>query len=204
MSVSRKSPLKMRREGTTNRRNPALKVAAATATATAAVAATLILAKKGKLNPVEGGNKIIEGIKAPLKKGTDSIFNFIAGSKTIAKTTTKIGEIQNKIAPKINKVTQKASEITEGVIADVETTAANIEGSIKGFAQKVPTYTQEARCKFNGLAGQAKDAINGLKEKDAVKKAVAFAKDVPSKAVEIAEGIKSKATALFGKVFKKA
>ena len=197
MSVSMKSPLTMRREGTTNRRNTALKVAAATATATAAVATTLILAKKGKLNPVKGGNKIIEGIKEPLKKGTDSIFNFIAGSKTIAKTTTKIGEIQNKIAPKINKVTKKASEIKNNVVTEAK-------NSIKGFEEKIPTYTQEARCKFNGLAGQAKDAINGLKEKDAVKKAVAFAKDVPSKAGEIAEGIKSKATALFGKVFKKA
>ena len=109
------------------------RIAIATGAAIAGVATTLILAKKGKLNPVDGGNKIIEGIKKPLKKITDNIFNFIAGSKTIAKATTEIGKVQKKIAPK----TQKASKIAEGVIADIETVAANVEGTIKGNVPKV-------------------------------------------------------------------
>ena len=163
------------------------RIAIATGAAIAGVATTLILAKKGKLNPVEGGNKIIEEIKKPLKKVTDNIFNFIAGSKTIAKATTEIGKLQKKISPTI----EKASEMVEGVIADVETVAANVEGTIKGNAPKV----KEKAGKF---VNETADKI-----KTETPKVVDFAKELPEKAKTALGTLKDKAADLVDKIIKK-
>lgn len=145
------------------------KVATGTAVVATAVAATLIAAKKGKLDPVEGGNELIEKFKAVLKDPAEKLLNIITGTKVFAQAAEKVGaiktkatpfvetvskkaeEIKTKAAPFIESATKKAGEIKEGFLADAETAIANAEGSIKGFAQKGP-----------------------------VKKAVAFAKNIPT------------------------
>ena len=165
------------------------KVATGTAVAATAVAATLIAAKKGKLDPVEGGNELIEKFKAVLKDPAEKLLNIITGTKVFAQAAEKVGaiktkatpfvetvskkaeEIKTKATPFIEKVSKKAGEIKEGILADAETVIANAEGSVKGFAQKAPTYAQEVRCKTSGLAGKARGFA---------KKALAFAKDIPT------------------------
>lgn len=205
------------------------KVAAAAATATAAVTTTLVLAKKGKLNPVEGGNKIIEAIKAPLKKFADKILNIIAGSKVVANVLEKVGKAQTKISPVTKKVSAKAQETRcklSGVAEEVKTKlepaskkAAEIkEGVIADsevFVENAKTSFRNASKKAGKLAEGAKDKAKAFAEKDSVKKVINTAKELPAKASEIASKAKESikefgkkingktATALFEKFYKK-
>ena len=169
------------------RKNTAKKVLTATAAIATGVVTTLYLARKGKLNPVDGGNKTIEAIKAALKGPADKILNTITGTKVFANVAEKVGKVKTEIDPIFELASKKAGEIKENFLADAETVLANAEGKVKGFAQKVPSYTQEARCKLSGFAGELNDAtqktnkaISKLAEKEPVKKAIAFAKDIPT------------------------
>ena len=180
------------------------KVAAAAATATAAVATTLVLAKKGKLNPVEGGNKIIEAIKVPLKKFADKILNIIAGSKVVANVLEKVGKAQTKISPVTKKVSakaqetrcklsgvaekvktklepasKKAAEIKEGVIADSEVFVENAKTSFRNASKK---------------AGEIKEGVIADSEVF-VENAKTTFRNASKKAGELAEGAKDKAKA---------
>ena len=184
-------------------------------TLVAGAAATLVLAKKGKLNPVEGGNKVLEAVKAVIKKPADKVLNFIAGSKTIATVVEGIGKAQAKVAPKFQKVTTKATELKDGArkIAD------NIADSQP--IKKAGAVAQETRCKLSSLAADAKTgaegiiadaetfvanaegSIKGFTQKASTKKAVAFVKDIPSKVSTLAGEAKEKIASLAGKIFKK-
>ena len=106
-----------------------------------------------------------------LLKKVEKLLNIITGTKVFAQAAEKVGAIKTKATPFIETVSKKAGEIKEGILADAETVIANAEGSVKGFAQKAPTYAQEVRCKTSGLAGKARGFA---------KKALAFAKDIPT------------------------
>lgn len=204
------NPATLREHGEIKARRNRIKMG--TVALIAGVATTLVLAKKGKLNPVEGGNKILEAIKKAVKGPADKVLNIITGSKVAVDMAEGLGKAKTKLAPiteKISTHTQEArcrfsslaedtktafkrassktGEIKEGILADIETAAANAEGTIKGFAQKEST-----------------------------KKAVGFIKDIPSRVGEFAGKVKESvkdlakkangktATALFEKFYKKA
>ena len=197
------SPITTRENGARKARRNTIAIAS---TAVAAAATTLILAKKGKLNPTDGGNKTIEAIKAALKGPADKILNIITGSKVFANVAEKVGKVKTEIDPIFELASKKAGEIKEGFLADAETIIANAEGSIKGFAQKVPTYTQEARCRLSSFAGEANEiaekagkTVNGLTEKAPVKKAISFIKDIPTYLGCIALDAKDKLAKFFPK-----
>ena len=69
-------------------------VLAKTAICTGAAAATVLyMAKTGKLNAKEGGNKIVEGVKTALRKPANEIIN---------KAETTVKKITLKLDPKGN------------------------------------------------------------------------------------------------------
>ena len=91
--------------------NTAKKVVAATLGAAAATAGVLYLAKTGKLNAKEGGNKTVEKIKAALKKPADKILTSKAFEKLQVKTSKLIGEGNKKIASLKEKASEKLSTL---------------------------------------------------------------------------------------------
>ncbi len=88
------------------------KTAAKLTTAAAATGAVLYMAKTGKLNPKEGGNKVLEGLKAGLKKPADFILNKGAKLKDNAKNNPKISTITDKISG----FGEKAADFAEGIV----------------------------------------------------------------------------------------
>ena len=77
--------------------NTAKKVVAATIGAAAATAGVLYLAKTGKLDAKEGGNKIVEKAKATLKKPADKVLNSDKFAKISAKATELLGKGKAKV-----------------------------------------------------------------------------------------------------------
>ena len=57
----------------------------------------MYLAKTGKLNPTEGGNKAVETVKAALKKPADKILNSDKFAKVSAKATELLGKGKAKV-----------------------------------------------------------------------------------------------------------
>lgn len=101
--------------------NTAKKVVATTLGAAAATAGVLYLAKTGKLNATEGGNKTVETIKATLKKPADKILN----SKTFANLSAKATGLLGKGKEKLNAF--KKSDFSQSVIKGVDTLKDKIE-----------------------------------------------------------------------------
>lgn len=97
-----------------------------TALVTTAAAGTIAyLGYKGKLNPVEGGNKILEGAKALLKKPADFLVNKGTG---IVNTV----NIASKGNPALSSVIDKAS----GAFKTVKGFVGNAIDAVKNFAEK--------------------------------------------------------------------
>ena len=95
--------------------NPVKKAVKTAAVAAAGAGAVLYMAKTGRLNPKEGGNKVIEGIKAVLKKPADKVLQ--------------------KAAPHIEKI--KNNEIIKNIKSSkAYTTIKDIAGNIKGEITK--------------------------------------------------------------------
>ena len=76
--------------------NTAKKVVAATLGAAAATAGVLYLAKTGKLDAKEGGNKAVETVKSALKKPADKILNSDKFANISAKATELLGKGKEK------------------------------------------------------------------------------------------------------------
>lgn len=81
----------------TKRPSVAKKVAIAALGTAAAAGSVLYLAKTGKLNPVEGGNKHIESVKATLKKSADKVLNSEKFASASAKATELLGKGKEKL-----------------------------------------------------------------------------------------------------------
>ena len=208
-STIMQNPATLRRNGEIKARRNRIIMGATTLIAGAA--ATLILAKKGKLNPVEGGNKVLEAFKAIIKKPADKVLNFIAGSKTIATAVEGIGKAQAKVAPKIKKVTTKATELKDGA----KKVTSNIADSQP--VKRASAFAQETRCKLSGLAADAKNGAEGViadsevfvenaktSFRNASKKANKIASKAKESIKEFGKKINGKtATALFEKFYKK-
>ena len=77
--------------------NTAKKVVATTLGAAAATAGVLYLAKTGKLDAKEGGNRTVEAAKAALKKPADKILNSDKFAKISAKATELLGKGKAKV-----------------------------------------------------------------------------------------------------------
>lgn len=95
--------------------NTAKNVAKVATGAAVAAGTVLYLAKKGKLNPTEGGNKHVETLKAALKKPADKVLNsdmFTKVSGKFSKLTEKIND--NKIVSNI----KDAACYVKDVVAD--------------------------------------------------------------------------------------
>ena len=108
------------------RKSPVKRVVRAAATAAVLTGAALALAKSGKLNPTEGGNKYLETAKAFVKKGTDKILPKV---EPVAK---KIG---GAVQPAIDKVKEYAA--TSSVVANAETTVMSVANKAANFTKKV-------------------------------------------------------------------
>ncbi len=109
--------------------NPVKKAVKTAAVAAAGAGAVLYMAKTGRLNPKEGGNKVIEGIKAVLKKPADKVLQ--------------------KAAPHIEKI--KNNEIIKNIKSSkAYTTIKDIAGNIKGeITKKVETLRDFFKSKNN-------------------------------------------------------
>ena len=81
--------------------------------AAAAVGTVLYLAKKGKLDPTENGNKHVETLKAVLKKPADKILN----SKTFNKVAAKADKMaHSETATKIKDSAKTVwGDVTKGI-----------------------------------------------------------------------------------------
>lgn len=101
--------------------NTAKKVVAATLGAAAATAGVLYLAKTGKLNAKEGGNRAIETAKATLKKPADKILN----SKTFEKVSAKAAELAEKTKEKAQALAK--SDVVANAKKGVDTLKDKIE-----------------------------------------------------------------------------
>ena len=97
------------------------KAAVATATTAAAVGGVLYLAKTGKLNPTEGGNKVLEFVKKGLKSVADPVLE-------------KLGVLKAKVVASeiAGKAVDKAVAIKDGAIG--------IFGKVKEGAKKVAGF----------------------------------------------------------------
>ena len=109
--------------------NPVKKAVKTAAVAAAGAGAVLYMAKTGKLNPKEGGNKVIEGIKAVLKKPADKVLQ--------------------KAAPHIEKI--KNNKVFENIKSSkAYTTIKDLAGNIKGeITKKVETLRDFFESKNN-------------------------------------------------------
>ena len=80
-------------------------------TAAAATGTVLYLAKKGKLDAVEGGNKYVEKVKAFLKKPADFINGKIADSVKNLQKNEKLGKKMETVQKFVNEKIAKAKAI---------------------------------------------------------------------------------------------
>ena len=101
--------------------NSAKKVVAATLGAAAATAGVLYLAKTGKLNAKEGGNKTVEAAKAALKKPADKVLN----SKTYERVSAKATELAGKGKEKLQAFAK--SDIVANAKKGVDTLKDKLE-----------------------------------------------------------------------------
>ncbi len=109
--------------------SPVKRAVKTAAVAAAGVGTVLYMAKTGKLNPKEGGNKIVEGIKAGLKKPAD---------KVLAKAAPYAEKVRNSEI--ISKI-QSSKAYT-----NIKTTALDIKGRITGYAETLKDFVES---KFN-------------------------------------------------------
>lgn len=91
----------------------AAKAVAATAVATGTI---LYLAKKGKLNPVEGDNIVIKNVKAGFKKPADFILK--KGGNILADLNAKIDKNKNFsfIKEKLSNIGKKAKDFKQNFL----------------------------------------------------------------------------------------
>lgn len=85
---------------------------------TATAGAIAYLGYKGKLNPTEGGNKVLEGVKSVLKKPADFILN---KGKGIADTVNVAAKGNPVLSEIIDKTSNAAKTVKGFVISTVET-----------------------------------------------------------------------------------
>lgn len=93
--------------------------------AAAAVGTVLYLAKKGKLDPTENGNKHVETLKAALKKPADKILN---------------SKVFNNVATKTNKITHSETAVK------LKDSAKTVWGDI---TKGISTLMDKVESKFN-------------------------------------------------------
>lgn len=136
----------------------AAKTVAATAATAAVTAGTILfLAKKGKLNPVEGGNKYLEGLKAVLKKPADKVNTVLANGATKL-SQTKVGK---KAGEMVSVVKGKIENLNLGKKAETARKAITESApykAVKGAAGKVKEFITSIPKKVSSFVG-------GLKEK---------------------------------------
>lgn len=90
----------------------AVKTAAKVAVATAATAGTIAyLGAKGKLNPVEGGNKYIEFVKKTLKTPADFINKHVNDVRTAVLNEAKVNPKVSNILDRANQVVKKVRDV---------------------------------------------------------------------------------------------
>lgn len=135
------------------KRHTAAKVAGAVVTTAAAAGTVLYLAKTGKLNQVEGGNKIVEKFKAVLKKPADFVNGKI--DQGIAKLSAN-----ERLANKMTKVKTFMTETAENLqknpkVVGVKTKVSEGTKAVKGFFESIPSRISSLLEKVKGAAKSA-------------------------------------------------
>ena len=126
------------------KKSPVKKAARAVATAAVLTGTALLLAKNGKLNPTEGGNKYIEAAKAFVKKGTDKVLPKVEpiADKVVAAVKPAAKKIATAVQPAVDKV--KGYVESSSVIANAETT-------VMGAANKAANFTKNVADKISAF-----------------------------------------------------
>ncbi len=117
------------------------KVLASTGVVAGAIASSIVLARKGKLNPVEGGNKYIETAKALLKKPADF------SSKMVTKAVNKY-KIAAKGNYKLSSLVDRPASYIRHYQKVIPQKIANIKG---GFTKFIDTMADKAESCFNRM-----------------------------------------------------
>jgi len=114
-------------------------------TAAAATGTILYLAKKGKLNPTEGGNKYVEGLKAALKKPADYINGKIAEGVDKLQKNEKIGkkmtEAQKIVSEKIEQA--KANPDVKSAMNFVRVKKAQVVSAVRNAVDAARNFVEK-------------------------------------------------------------
>lgn len=133
-------------------------------TAAAATGAVLYLAKTGKLNPVEGGNKYVEGIKAFLKKPADFVNAKIAeGIKALQKNE-KLGKKMETAQKYVKETMEKAKENPEvkSLIDSAKVKKSQVVGSVRKAVGKAADFV-EKEINPDKFTGKVQDTLETFK-----------------------------------------
>ena len=121
------------------------KTARRVVTAAATVGTILYLAKKGKLNPVEGGNKYIEKAKELLKKPADYINGKIAEGVKALQKNEKVGKkmesAQKYVKEKIAQA--KANPDVKSLIDSAKVKKSQVVSKIRGTVDSVKDFVEK-------------------------------------------------------------
>ena len=133
-------------------------------TAAAAAGTVLYLAKKGKLNPVEGGNKYIEKVKAFLKKPADIVNAKIAeGIKALQKNE-KVGKKMEAAQKYVKETVEKAKANPEvkSLIDSAKVKKSQVVSTIRNVVDTAKDYV-EKEINPDKFTGAVKDTLESFK-----------------------------------------
>ncbi len=112
------------------------KTAATAVSTTAAAGAVLYMAKTGKLNPQEGGNKVVEGLKSALKKPSDFVLKKGADLGTKVQQASKVNPKVSAVADKISALSKNIKSVKDSFLAsDFKANFNKAVDSVKDFAE---------------------------------------------------------------------